>query len=70
MADSTAAKKTAAKKASTTTAAAKKAPAKKAAAKKAAGATTPARFVSGWIPNWSSAVVTDGLGALTSGVDA
>jgi hypothetical protein len=36
----------------------------------AARAITPARFVSGWIPNWSSAVVTDGLGALTQGYGA
>jgi hypothetical protein len=33
-------------------------------------AITPARFVSGWIPNWSSAVVSDGTRAINSGQDA
>lgn len=32
-----------------------------------AGAATPTRFVTGWIPNWSSAVAADGLRALNSG---
>jgi spore germination protein YaaH len=34
-----------------------------------AGAATPARFVTGWIPNWSSSVVADGTRAINSGVD-
>jgi Glycosyl hydrolases family 18 len=33
-------------------------------------AAAPGRFVSGWIPNWSSAVVADGTSALTNGQQA
>ena len=36
----------------------------------AARAVTPGRFVSGWIPNWSSDVVADGTSALTNGQGA
>jgi spore germination protein YaaH len=32
-----------------------------------ATAVSPARFVSGWIPNWSSSVATDGTRALNAG---
>lgn len=32
-----------------------------------ATAVTPGRFVSGWIPNWSSAVVADGIRGLNDG---
>lgn len=32
-----------------------------------AGAVTPGRFVTGWIPNWSTSVVTDGIRALDAG---
>jgi hypothetical protein len=34
-----------------------------------AAAVTPGRFVSGWIPNWSSAVVNDGVRGLNAGWD-
>jgi hypothetical protein len=39
-------------------------------ASQSARAVTPGRFVSGWIPNWSPAVVTDGTSALLSGQGA
>ena len=33
-------------------------------------AATPARFVTGWIPNWSSSAVTEGVRAISGGSDA
>ena len=35
-----------------------------------ASAATPARFVTGWIPNWSGSAVTEGTRAITQGSDA
>jgi spore germination protein YaaH len=32
-----------------------------------AGAATPARFVTGWIPNWSSSAIAEGTRAINSG---
>jgi spore germination protein YaaH len=35
-----------------------------------ASAATPARFVTGWIPNWSGSAVTEGTRAITQGSDS